>query len=287
MRKGLIFLRWTAHVASMIAPVALFVSILSAQSQPAPSNRADTQRSQPNQTPAQPPINVTVTAPQPSPEDAAREEQYRQREVVAQEDVRDFTRWLTYLTFIQAFIGTVALLLTRRAANAARDSADSAKQSANALKLINRQWVDVREYDFSTDAAGPRFIVHFKNSTPRPITLTRLIVLSSKAGDGLDQSGLDQILIPQDTYEGVLELDQADANGFFAEGQRVEMDVVGAIYFNDSFGDPQRQLFGRYLVRRSNEQHIVAPIAGGLRYRWLHLLKLHPDVTPPPDKHEG
>ncbi len=53
---------------------------------------------------------MTVTAPQPSSEATAKEEQYREREVMAQEDVRDFTRWLTYLTFVQAFIGLTGLV---------------------------------------------------------------------------------------------------------------------------------------------------------------------------------
>jgi hypothetical protein len=100
-----------------------------ARSQPTLRDSPDAERRTGNQSPAQPAITVTVTAPEPSPEKAAQEEQYRQREIVAQEDVRDFTRWLTYLTFLQAGIGLAGFWVANRASDAAKRSAELAEQA--------------------------------------------------------------------------------------------------------------------------------------------------------------
>ena len=119
-----------------------------AQSQPPPGDSADAQRRSPDQANPQPPINITVTAPEPSPERAARDEQRQERNVAAQEDVRDFTRALTVLAFVQAGITFVALLLSYRATKAATVSADASERSATAatkaLLLTHRPKLVVR-----------------------------------------------------------------------------------------------------------------------------------------------
>jgi hypothetical protein len=98
---------------------------------PSPANqRTDPQGGRSDQPKPQPPINITVTAPKPSAEDAHKEDQYRQREVAAQEDVRDFTRMLTILAVMQAVITLVALGASIRSANAAKMSAVAAESSA-------------------------------------------------------------------------------------------------------------------------------------------------------------
>jgi hypothetical protein len=126
----LIFLRRACRGASIVTLLAVAQGPTLVQSQPAASQRTDAASRTPNQPVIQPPVEITVVAPEPSPEDAKREEQYRQREVVAQEDVRDFSRWLTYLTFIQAGIGLIALLLTGKAAKASTVAANAARVSA-------------------------------------------------------------------------------------------------------------------------------------------------------------
>src|SRR5687768_17143030 len=106
------------------APLALVVWLFAvpAQSQPptqAPGNSEPKSVAAPDDQPvAPPPISVTVTAPEPRAEDKKREDEYRAREVAAQEDVRDFTRALTWLAVIQAGVTGFALLYTIRAANA-------------------------------------------------------------------------------------------------------------------------------------------------------------------------
>lgn len=126
----MILLRLARHLVSSVALILLACSCALAQSQPALRDPADATSRKSNQTPPQPSINVTVVAPEPSPEQAAQEEQYRQREVVAQEDVRDFTRWLTYLTFIQAFIGFAGFLIAALALKAANKNAIAAAKQA-------------------------------------------------------------------------------------------------------------------------------------------------------------
>ena len=125
----MLLLRRTWHVVSILMLVLAVDPSLDAQPGPTPGNRTNAQRGNENQAAAQPPINITVTTPQPSTEDAKREEDRRNREVAADEDIRDFTRALTMLTIVQAFITFVALMFTIRAANAAKRSADIATEA--------------------------------------------------------------------------------------------------------------------------------------------------------------
>lgn len=67
--------------------------------------------------------------------DIEQERRWREREVSASEDVRDFTKALTVLAIVQAFITGAALVWTAIAANAARDSATVAR---DALHITER-----------------------------------------------------------------------------------------------------------------------------------------------------
>jgi hypothetical protein len=118
-----------SHFLSSVALIALVTTGASAQSKPSAGDRSNPQRGRINQPQSQPPINVTVTTPQPSPEDAQRERNQRAREVASQEDIRDFTRALTILTIVQAGITLGALWVSIRAANAAKKSADVAERT--------------------------------------------------------------------------------------------------------------------------------------------------------------
>src|SRR4051812_29481071 len=57
-----------------------------------------------NQSPAQPPIQITVTTPEPSSADKAKADDQHEREIVAQETVAYFTRVLTFAVILQAII---------------------------------------------------------------------------------------------------------------------------------------------------------------------------------------
>jgi hypothetical protein len=122
--EGVTLLRWSWHVVSILA---LFAAVASAQprSQPTPTDRRDFQSGRSDQAPAQPPINVTVTAPERSPEAAKRQEDREERNVAAQEDISALTRALTILAVIQSAITLFALVATFKAATAAKASADA------------------------------------------------------------------------------------------------------------------------------------------------------------------
>jgi hypothetical protein len=155
-----------ARAFAVIVALCSLFACLHAQSQPAPSNRSNANAGDDNQSPPHPAIHVTVEAPKPDPNEAAREEAYRQREVVAQEDVRDFTRWLTYLTVIQAFVGLGGLLLAWRAAKAAQVSADAAIRSAElserTLHTTQRAFLAVENLRLQVFQPGKAVVVGYR-----------------------------------------------------------------------------------------------------------------------------
>ena len=177
MIERLKFLRRTAHVASMIAPLAVAVAILSATqtSQPAKAPKgpdaskkppaADTQKGQSastNQQPAIPPINVTVTAPQKSAKELDAERQQRERETAIQEAISKFNGWLVVVGFMQVVAMAFGLLYTVRAANAAKKSADTAEQT---LHLTQRAFVDIRNWGLiATIGSKPRLTCQIVNT---------------------------------------------------------------------------------------------------------------------------
>jgi hypothetical protein len=130
------FFRRTAHVVSMIAPLLLVATIASAQpQQDTKGNAAGNNKAQP-----QPPIQITVTTPDKSPADKAKEDKRQEREVAAQERVADFTRILTYAAIAQGLATFIALLYAIRSANAARSAAETANQS---LRQAYRPSIDI------------------------------------------------------------------------------------------------------------------------------------------------
>lgn len=150
--------------------------VTSAQAQSPLRLPAATKSASTNQTESQPPVQVVVTLPEPSPQAAAKEDEYREREVVAAEDVRDFTKWLTVLTFVQAILGLLGFGIAIRAANAARQSAEVASA---ALTKIQRPFVVVNEfvmgatYTETIQAGKPQDIVYriqptLRNAGPTP-----------------------------------------------------------------------------------------------------------------------
>ena len=120
--------------------VASLAALAFALSQPPLRNPADTNGGSTNQSQSPPSIPATVIGPEPSPEATAKEEKYREREVMAAEDVRDFTRWLTFLTFVQAGLGLLGFGAAIRAANAAKESAETAH---SAMWLSQRPIIDI------------------------------------------------------------------------------------------------------------------------------------------------
>jgi hypothetical protein len=106
------------------------------------------------------------------------EERRRDREVTAQEDVRDFTRALTVLTFVQATLAALGLGLTYMAAKAAQKAASVATA---ALHMADRAYVSSVNWTLTDFAKDKRPVVHFViqnvGRTPGQIVGTKAIAM--------------------------------------------------------------------------------------------------------------
>jgi hypothetical protein len=72
---------------------------------------------------------TAVAAPRPDPEQTTREERLQERNVAAQEAIRNLTLALAIVAVVQVIVGFLALLVTNKAANAATNSANAASDS--------------------------------------------------------------------------------------------------------------------------------------------------------------
>lgn len=302
-------------IAPLLFVTALFVSCMPRSLLAGPQQAIDKKTGAPagDQPKTQPTINITVAAPVKTADERNAEAKTTAEQIAIQNKIATYTKALVVVGFLDVLAIALGLGYTARAANAARNSANAAmdstklarssaaialaqkrindkqlkllqedleiaRKNADAVRATNRQWVNVRKYRFTIEAIGPSFSFEMKNSTSLPITLTRIVVLSSVGGDAFNIMGLDYFLTPQDIYAIDFDLDKADSAGLFKNGDRVVFDIIGSVYFTDSLGDHQRQLFGRHIVRQSSGKIYVRSHAGGLRKRWLGLLGQHPDI---------
>ena len=152
-------------IARLLVTALLATAMLAAQEPSGPPTQESAtigQDANSNQTPAIPPINITVTTPEPSPADLEREREQNQRQVAAQESISGFTRVLSYTAIAQAIIMIFLLVATLRAANAARQSAETTAQSFQMTMIgvlgIKGVFVNIAE-------CGPE---EFEDSGPLP-----------------------------------------------------------------------------------------------------------------------
>ena len=134
----MILLRRACHAASILT---LFATAGWSQTAPpranAPIDGSDAdprlgQSTQDSQRPAQPSIQITVQSPQIPESERQREDDYRQREVKAQELVGRLTSQLVYVGWAQILAGVLGFVAATAAALAAHKSASAAQQSAHA-----------------------------------------------------------------------------------------------------------------------------------------------------------
>jgi len=91
--------------------------------------RSDANTERQNVQPLQPtPLSVTVTQPK-SADELAYDRQQREQDRAIQQEIANTTRGLFWLAIVQSVLGGLGLLITMRAANAAKDSADVAKKT--------------------------------------------------------------------------------------------------------------------------------------------------------------
>jgi hypothetical protein len=269
-----------SHLAAIVAlTVVIPFFAVAAHSQPATSNSPARQGGRNNQQTAQPPIHVTVTTPEPSPETTKRQEDREERNVTAQEDVRDFTRALTVLTFIQAVIALVALVLSFKATSVATRSADVAEKS---LRLLNQPWLDTADWKMTPELAEP---VHDDlggyTQELTGLALTFNVVNNSRTPAILQQIdvehfGMDvsftpiaeHMLTPDGTYPYTVHIISLtfDQIGRCKHQDGLRVEVRGAIKFVDWFGPSVRtRYFGRKCILRRYGQSEFHYIAGAER----------------------
>ena len=203
---------------------------------------------------APPPIHVTVTAPEKSPELQRQEVADRQREISIQEEMaRTNARllWVGLMQFLVAvFTGVAAWQAARaahRSADATKASADAAQVSANAAKLsadallvINRQWVDVSDWtcrveEFSAGRRWAVFSVRVANKTRLPLTIVtvRCRVNRTKAGYEWSSRTLQPDGESNEMMTSVLTGEEAAAY----MNDNLRMAIAGWVHFRDAFGD--------------------------------------------------
>ena len=92
-----------------------------------------------DQQPTQP--SITVVVPEKSPEELDAEREQREREIAIQESISTFTGLIVIVGFLQVAVLVGGLIWTKRAADAAKKSADAARDSilmANRPRLVVR-----------------------------------------------------------------------------------------------------------------------------------------------------
>jgi hypothetical protein len=118
------------------------------QSQPAKPSPNQKNQVTTNAPAANPPINITITSPQPDPQIAKDERDDRLRNLAVQERIGQFTIYLFFVGLAQALASLLAFWVAIRAANAAKRSADIAAQ---ALYTTQRAFIAA---DFHTTIIG-------------------------------------------------------------------------------------------------------------------------------------
>jgi len=239
------------HLASIVTLFLMLGACVIAQSQPTPRNRPDPNRGGTEQSPSEPPINITVAVPEPSPETTKRQEEREERNVTAQEDIRDFTRALTIFTFVQAAIAVFALWAAKRSADAAKDAATIARKE---LAIANEQWLDFTDWNALVSAErddGSGIVdISFRavNNTRNRITLVRATVRLREDG-ATSESELNHQLRPGRGYplfvpSWEMGMDSPERFGAYRNG-RARIIVDGIIEFIDALGEKREQPFAQ------------------------------------------
>jgi hypothetical protein len=119
---------------------------------------------------AQQPIQITVVAPEVSAEEKARSENRDERNVSAQESIASFTAMLTAIAAVQIVLAVFAIGYSIRAANAAKVSADVARET---LVISQRAFLNVSGFEIRPwGAITPSLSVSVVNTGRLTATIT-------------------------------------------------------------------------------------------------------------------
>ena len=131
----------------------------------------------------------------------------------------------------------------------AQQSADAAKASADALKIVHRQWLQVGAPAFSMQSLGVtgtlNVTLHIpvRNTSQLPLTIrtVRCYINAGKCGHAWSNKTLGPNEVSE---EEVFYLLRPDEKARWEKDQRLRLIVAGWIHFWDAFNDPQEQMIG-------------------------------------------
>ena len=284
----MVFLRRAGRIVPILTLVGAIASAsLIAQSKALETpERPDTskgpeagQPSTGNQQSAQPPIQVTITQPDPSAQQLDAERQNRDRETAVQEQIGTFTGWLVVVGAIQSVLIAVGLFASIRAAKAATASANIADSS---LRILNRPWLDTDDWSVTEQRSDindlAALVIRFNvvNPSRTPATIYEIEVTDIGSGSPPDEwtvsSDVGNLLTPGGKHphdatilvEAMVERQIAD----YETGRGFTVEISGVVHFSDLFcADPRhpkrrQRRFGRRCVLRRTGGSEFHPVAG-------------------------
>ena len=224
--------------------------------------------------PASPLPPITILHPEKSPAELEQERQQRALDRAIQKEISNTTRGLFWLAIVTAIVSALALTISTKAANAAKDAAEAATRQANhaedsvrqakaaldatitASHVEQRAWVGVIKVTAETKLDIPvLFKVHISNSGRTPATQLRIkcwcrVISAEKPFEpiyvppeghtgGIESSG---VLFPNGTGQGFVRTAQPFSDELHQAIARKEVMayVWTRITYRDVFNEPHR-----------------------------------------------
>ena len=252
--------------------VVLLLSLTIGSDQQA--GQTDKRQQQPNSSEPAQPAALGVIETQSHPDDKtsrAKEPLVSDTTLLVGIPVGPWSEWA------QALVGAVACVLAlwtisllSQQTNATKIAADAAKASTDAIKNLNRQWIDNSEWSvkalMGTEVSMLTVSFVLTNNSNLPVFLNDV-----RSFIDLDPSRVciqipRQYLGPTGRYRVTLTgtLD-SKATSMLAQGIGLTVVIAGWISFDDAFGEQQRQLFGRFNVVYGTQKSLSKPYAWELK----------------------
>ena len=300
------FLRRTAHVVSMMAPLSLLAYAVLAQTpqQPrsrpddtAPVTRQDYERDK----------RVTADALKAIRDDIAKRESNTRPQNLNEWKFGDKAPvWSNWFLFGAAIAAAFAALWTLRSINrqtrAVRHQTlatlRSVKQADRHFRLANQQWIDFSEWDgdvevFKATTTQPErgfLVITFicTNQSDSPLTIKTIEFFISGAPGKRTSLSIGLPIGPRGRYRptpGIGHLLGDDqfrtyrTNGFWTS-------IVGKIHYIDALGEDQTQSFGRLCVARDGSPTELPELTANYQATWDRCVELEREEVNRQDSQE-
>jgi hypothetical protein len=266
--------RWLVELTVSICLIGYCTALPHAYEQGDHSKR---DQAQPNPSPA-PPLGS-----------AGQNDAGPQRSAAANEPPKPGIDWrsIQWSNWILAGVGIAGIIVALKTlwaieeqVEANRIEADASKTSAEALKVIHRQWVNVHGWDCTIAPLGDTkawritSILEITNETPLPLTIITVRCQFNKSKGAYEWG--DRFLEPRHTHKAtVSSFLSADEVADYSAGKRLVFLISGWVHFYDAFGDIQNQAIGCFCAMQRNRNPIFRRLAG-LKKNTDKLLKQWP-----------